>query len=146
MRRRKPRLRRSGRDPRRGTPAPAPRGSGAARRRLLGDRTDSRSGVRPGRRSRGLPRPGFLADARAASFEPGFGHVSTQAEWDDYEWSWTGSLVDWALHEAPTDDDRQQALSTAREHRRQWLGGYRGVLGFATVVLHDVATPQGSEP
>ncbi|WP_299039035.1 cyclopropane-fatty-acyl-phospholipid synthase family protein [uncultured Pseudokineococcus sp.] len=82
---------------------------------------------------------GFLHQVREASFEPGPGHISTLAEWDDYEWSWTGSLVDWALHDAPTGADREQALAAAREHRRQWLGGYRSVLGFATVVLHDVA-------
>ncbi|MEJ5946378.1 class I SAM-dependent methyltransferase [Pseudokineococcus basanitobsidens] len=86
--------------------------------------------------------PGLLAEARSASFEPGFGHVSTLTEWDEYEWSWTGSLVDWALREAPTDADREQALAAAREHRQQWLDGYRGVLGFATLVLHDIAPPQ----
>ena len=83
--------------------------------------------------------PGLLAHVEKASFEPGFGHVSTLAEWDDYEWSWTASLIDWALHQAPTDAEREQALAAAREHRHQWLNGYRQVLGFATLVLHDVA-------
>ncbi|MGZ4508677.1 MAG: hypothetical protein ACXVX0_15645, partial [Blastococcus sp.] len=68
--------------------------------------------------------------------EPGFGHVSTAAEWDDYEWSWTGSLATWALTEAA---DRAGALEAARTHRRQWLEGYRGQLGFVTLVLHDIA-------
>lgn len=89
---------------------------------------------------------GLLGHVERASFEPGAGHVSTLAEWDAYEWSWTGSLVDWALREAPTDADRAQALAAAREHRRQWLGGYRGVLGFATLVLHDVAAPRDPQP
>ena len=86
--------------------------------------------------------PGVMDEVRAGGFEPSFGHVSTLAEWDDYEWSWTGSLVDWALREAPTETQRKEALAAAREHRQQWLGGYRQVLGFVTVVLHDVATSQ----
>lgn len=81
---------------------------------------------------------GLVAEATARGFEPGYGHLSTTAEWDHYEWSWTGSLTEWALTEAP-DGDREEALALAREHRRQWLEGYRGQLGFATIVLHDAA-------
>jgi len=88
---------------------------------------------------------GFVHQVHEASFEPGFGHVSTLAEWDDYEWSWTGSLVDWALNDAATDADREHALAAARKHRQQWLGGYRSVLGFATVVLHDLAAQQDAD-
>lgn len=88
---------------------------------------------------------GLVHQIHEASFEPGFGHVSTLAEWDDYEWSWTGSLVDWALHDAATDAECDQTLGVARGHRTQWLGGYRSVLGFATVVLHDVAAQQNTE-
>jgi SAM-dependent methyltransferase len=80
---------------------------------------------------------GLVAEATAHGFEPGYGHLSTTAEWDHYEWSWTGALTQWALTEAP-DGERDQALDLAREHRRQWLEGYRGQLGFATIVLHDV--------
>ena len=82
---------------------------------------------------------GLVAAAQRAGFEPGYGHLSTAAEWDDYEWSWTGALTGWALTEADPDD-RETALALAREHRRQWLAGYRGQLGFATVVLHDTGT------
>lgn len=62
------------------------------------------------------------------------GHVSTLAEWDAYEWSWTGSLTTWAL-EHPDDPDHDQVLDAALTHRRAWLGGYRGTLGFLTLVL-----------
>jgi SAM-dependent methyltransferase len=82
--------------------------------------------------------PGLVATAAAHGFEVGYGHVSTLEEWDDYEWSWTGSLVRWALHEAAGEDDRVQALDAARTHRDGWLRGYRGELGFATLVLHLV--------
>ena len=81
---------------------------------------------------------GLMAEVTRQRFEPGYGHISTLAEWDDYEWSWTGALTDWAVTEAPTDADVQQALETARTHRSEWLEGYRGQLGFLTVVLHDL--------
>ncbi len=80
--------------------------------------------------------PGLLAEVAAAGFEPGYAHVSTLAEWDEYEWCWTGALTEWALTEAPAGE-REEALEAARTHRRQWLEGYRGELGFLTAVLHD---------
>ncbi len=63
------------------------------------------------------------------------GHVSSLEEWDEYEWSWTGSLADWALEPGRDPADRDQALAAAADHRDAWLDGYRGVLGFATLVL-----------
>ncbi|MGY1639623.1 SAM-dependent methyltransferase [Geodermatophilus sp. SYSU D00703] len=80
---------------------------------------------------------GLVVEVARAGFEPGYGHLSSPAEWDEYEWCWTGALTAWALDEAP-DGDRDAALELARTHRRQWLAGYRGELGFLTVVLHDV--------
>lgn len=77
----------------------------------------------------------LVTDLRRFGFEPGFGHVSTPAEWDNYEWSWTGALATWALEEP---DERAGALETARTHRQEWLAGYRGQLGFVTLVLHDL--------
>lgn len=82
---------------------------------------------------------GLVAAFRAHGFEPSFGHVSTLAEWDAYQLSWTGSVVDWAMREAPTVEDRDQALAVAREQRDAWIGGARRELGFATFVLHDTA-------
>lgn len=65
---------------------------------------------------------------------PVFGHVSEPGEWDDYEWSWTGSLTRWAL-DHPDAPDAEAALAAAREHRGGWLRGYRGVLGFVCLLL-----------
>jgi SAM-dependent methyltransferase len=62
------------------------------------------------------------------------GHVSTLEEWDDYEWSWTGALARWAA-DHPDDPDRDQVMTASIEHRRAWLQGYRGTLGFLTMVL-----------
>jgi hypothetical protein len=65
---------------------------------------------------------------------PLYAHVSTQSEWDRYEWSWTGSLERYA-QEHPHDLDAEEMRQTAAEHRREYLHGYRGILGFVTCVL-----------
>jgi len=72
--------------------------------------------------------------AAAGGWVPLHGHVSTLEEWDDYEWSWTGALARWAL-ENPDHPDRDQVMTASVEHRRAWLEGYRGTLGFVTVLL-----------
>lgn len=82
--------------------------------------------------------PGFVARVEGHGFEIGYAHVSSAAEWDDYEWSWTGSLVAWALRRGVGRREREEVLATARTHRREWLEGYRGELGFVTAVLHDL--------
>jgi SAM-dependent methyltransferase len=69
----------------------------------------------------------------AAGWAPVYGHVSTTEEWDDYEWSWTGAVTEWAL-----DNDDAGARGAAAQHRQQWLGGYRDTLGFVTLVLRAV--------
>jgi SAM-dependent methyltransferase len=75
----------------------------------------------------------------SAGWVPIYGHVSTAAEWDDYEWSWSGSLAEWAV-DRPGDADAAEALAVAADHRREWLRGYRGVLGFVTLVLRRADT------
>jgi SAM-dependent methyltransferase len=77
---------------------------------------------------------GLVDVAGAAGWAPVYAHVSTAAEWDDYEWSWTGSLTGWA-QDNPGHPDAAEVLAVAREHRDGWLRGYRGVLGFVTLVL-----------
>lgn len=81
--------------------------------------------------------PGFVEQVEAHGFEIGAAHTSTLAEWDDYEWAWTGALTRWALDQPSGSADREEALAVARSHRRGWLAGYRGQLGFVTAVLHD---------
>jgi SAM-dependent methyltransferase len=77
---------------------------------------------------------GLVDAAEQAGWSPVYAHVSDAAEWDDYEWSWVGSLTEWAL-ENPGHPDAAAALTLARKHRDEWLHGYRNVLGFATLVL-----------
>ncbi|GAA3134821.1 class I SAM-dependent methyltransferase [Planomonospora alba] len=79
---------------------------------------------------------GTVARAEGAGYAVVHAHTSTLAEWDEYEWSWTGTLTRWALDHPGPDGDA--ALATAREHRDLWLGGYRGVLGFVTFLLRDL--------
>ncbi|MBC9711289.1 class I SAM-dependent methyltransferase [Streptomyces sp. TRM66268-LWL] len=69
-----------------------------------------------------------------AGWVPTYAYVSTLAEWDDYEWSWTGTLARWAL-DHPEDPDAKEAAEAAVQHRNEWLRGYRGTLGFVTMVL-----------
>jgi SAM-dependent methyltransferase len=77
---------------------------------------------------------GLVGTTEQAGWAPVYAHISDTAEWDDYEWSWTGSLTEWAL-DNPGHPDAAAALTLAREHREQWLRGYRKGLGFATLVL-----------
>jgi SAM-dependent methyltransferase len=78
--------------------------------------------------------PTLIETAADAGWHPIYAHISDAAEWDDYEWSWTGSLLEWAI-DNPGHPDAPEATRLANEHRDQWLRGYRGVLGFATLVL-----------
>ncbi|MFQ1002578.1 SAM-dependent methyltransferase [Modestobacter sp. SSW1-42] len=89
--------------------------------------------------------PGFLDRARAYGFEPGYGHVSTLGEWDEYEFSWTGSLVAWALQDTGPGPERDEALAAARDHREAWVRGWRRELGFVTVLLHDLGPDAGPQ-
>lgn len=77
---------------------------------------------------------GLVDAAERGGWTPVYAHVSDPAEWDNYEWSWIGSLTEWAI-DNPGHPDAADALTLAREHRDQWLRGYRNVLGFATLVL-----------
>ncbi|GAA2264171.1 class I SAM-dependent methyltransferase [Nonomuraea roseoviolacea subsp. roseoviolacea] len=76
---------------------------------------------------------GTVARARDAGYATVYAHTSTREEWDEYEWSWTGTLTRWALDHPGPDGD--EALAAADEHRDMWLNGYRDVLGFVTLLL-----------
>jgi SAM-dependent methyltransferase len=77
---------------------------------------------------------GLVDVAERAGWTPVYAHVSDAAEWDDYEWSWVGSLTEWAV-DNPGHPEADAARALAREHRDQWLRGYRNILGFVNLVL-----------
>ncbi|UED84529.1 SAM-dependent methyltransferase [Streptomyces profundus] len=77
---------------------------------------------------------GTVRLATDAGWVPVHGHVSTLAEWDDYEWNWTGSLASWAL-DHPDHPHAPEAATTAASHRDGWLTAYRSTLGFLTLIL-----------
>jgi cyclopropane fatty-acyl-phospholipid synthase-like methyltransferase len=85
--------------------------------------------------------PTLVDNVVADGWTPVYGHVSTLAEWDDYEWSWTGSLAQWAL-DHPEHPDHEQALQASAGHRHSWLNGYRGILGFVVLLLRSTGRPQ----
>lgn len=77
--------------------------------------------------------PELLDQVISAGWTPTHGHTSTRGELDAYEWSWTGSLTEWAL-DHPEDPDQAEALTAATTHRDEWLRDYRASFGFACVV------------
>ncbi|MFF7995373.1 SAM-dependent methyltransferase [Kitasatospora xanthocidica] len=70
----------------------------------------------------------------AEGWTPVSGYVSTEHEWDDYEFAWTGTLAEWAL-DHPDHPDAAAAREAADRHRTEWLHGYRGTFGFVTYLL-----------
>lgn len=77
---------------------------------------------------------GVVGSVVADGWTPVHAHVSTRAELDAYEWSWTGSLASWALDRRGTVDG-EEALAESQEHLDGWLRGYRDSFGFVTLVL-----------
>ncbi|MEU4570560.1 class I SAM-dependent methyltransferase [Micromonospora sp. NPDC023956] len=63
-------------------------------------------------------------------------HLSTadQREWDDFESTWRAGRQEWLL--AHADDPRAAGVRDELDTQlRQYVSGYRGVLGFAYLVL-----------
>lgn len=67
-------------------------------------------------------------------FRPLHVTVADEREWDVFESSWCAGGERWALAH-PVHPLRDAVLARVDEHRRGWLRGYRGVLGFAYLVL-----------
>jgi cyclopropane fatty-acyl-phospholipid synthase-like methyltransferase len=74
-----------------------------------------------------LPRwENLLAAAREAGFDVVAAERSTRAEWDAFEAAWRSGLE-------ASDDEEARAFAARR--KREYREGYRGVLGFAWLVL-----------
>ena len=90
--------------------------------------------VLKGRRDEFTTHEKNITRAEALGLIPWWCVASSPDEWDEYEWSWSGSLAAWAL-DHPDEPGSGEALATASLHRTEWLRGYRGTLGFVTLVL-----------
>jgi len=94
----------------------------------------------PTKAARDIIGPGILrlADLVAACGEAGWQvlhlNLADQREWDDFESRHRAGTREWLL--ANADDPRAAEVRAREEEReREYLTGYRGVLGFAYLVL-----------
>lgn len=78
--------------------------------------------------------PGLLARAEAAGLRAEAVEVASQEEWDEFESLWCAGLERWA-DANPDDPGAARAREVADDHRGRYERGYRGVLGFAYLVL-----------
>ena len=76
----------------------------------------------------------LVAVATSAGWKVEFHDVANQSEWDDFEATWNLDLEDIARSE-PSTALGQQANRIAMQRREEYYGGYRGVLGFAYLIL-----------
>ncbi len=63
-------------------------------------------------------------------------HLSTagQREWDDFESTWLAGGQEWLLR-YPEDPRAAEVRAELDDRLRQYVGGYRGILGLAYLVL-----------
>jgi hypothetical protein len=60
--------------------------------------------------------------------------VASAGEWDAYESGWCRGLEQW-LRDNPNSARAGRVRAAADEHRRNWLRGRRGTLGFGYFTL-----------
>jgi SAM-dependent methyltransferase len=81
---------------------------------------------------------GTLADLVALAAEAGLRpwdvSVASVEEWDAFESGYARGWERW-LRANPDDPEADTVRADADTHRERWLRGYRGVLGFAYLVL-----------
>lgn len=77
--------------------------------------------------------------ARSAGFRIEHSLVSSEAEWDDYEESWCLALERHAaVGSGLSVAEREQLLDVASTHRSEYRDGYRGIMGYVTMVLRRI--------
>lgn len=85
---------------------------------------------------------GTLADlvdlALAAGLRPLDLSQASAEEWDAFESGYARGWERW-LADHPGDAEADQVRAQADAHRTRWLRGYRGILGFAYLVLGSAA-------
>ncbi|MGY0486153.1 SAM-dependent methyltransferase [Streptomyces sp. WG-D5] len=78
--------------------------------------------------------PTTLDRIAEAGWTPVAAHLSTRHELDAYEWTWLGSVANWAL-DHPDHPDATDLLDLTAQRRTEWLRDYRPSFGFACLVL-----------
>jgi SAM-dependent methyltransferase len=76
----------------------------------------------------------LVTRATAAGFRPLFVDTATETEWDEFEGGTYRGLEEFALGGRPAELSAK-ARERAEVRRNEYLAGYRGVLGFAYLVL-----------
>ncbi len=77
---------------------------------------------------------GTVEDAAAEGFLPTYMSVSDASDWDHYESLWCASIEE-HVRATPGDPDASELRAAAQAHRTAYLRGYRGVLGYVTLLL-----------
>lgn len=77
---------------------------------------------------------GTIAEIEAEGFVPRYMSVSDASDWDEYESLWCAA-IERHVRATPGDPDAAELLRIARAHRAGYLRGYRGVLGYVSLVL-----------
>jgi precorrin-6B methylase 2 len=80
------------------------------------------------------PRAGLLGACRSAGWRVIHLSVAGQREWDDFESSFRAGLQEWLLTQA-ADPRATEVRDWLADRERQYAEVYRGVLGFAYLVL-----------
>jgi hypothetical protein len=85
---------------------------------------------------------GNVAAAVGAGLVPLYAQVSSDADWDHYEWRYVLSVERYAA-EHPDDPDVPAMLARVRAHRDLYLRGGRGTLGYALYLFRrdDLPAP-----
>ncbi len=68
-------------------------------------------------------------------FRPRAVGTASLQEWDAFESGYSWGFERWLRDHSDADPDAEEVRGMATDHRRRWLHGYRGVLGFAYLTL-----------
>jgi ubiquinone/menaquinone biosynthesis C-methylase UbiE len=86
---------------------------------------------------------GLVDTTIAAGFRPLSVQTANTDEWNDFESGYLADYETWLLRN-PADPSAEAVRHKADTHRKQWLSGYRGVLGFAYLILGAPAPTRGT--
>ncbi|MGV9596171.1 SAM-dependent methyltransferase [Streptosporangium sandarakinum] len=77
---------------------------------------------------------GLVDRATAAGFRPLRIETATGDEWAEFESGFTAEVEEWLVAN-PDHPEAEATRAKVDQHRSYWLRGYRGVMGFAFLIL-----------